>query len=92
MNKTKSKPTLIKINSQNISMLIDTGSTTTIIDKDTFKKIQKGKANIQLRKTKMKLFPYGADKPLEILRNFTAVLETNCKVTTYPHKKNLRYL
>ena len=47
MNTAKSKSTLIKINSKNISMLIDTGSATTIIDKETFKKIQKGKANTQ---------------------------------------------
>ena len=60
-------------------MLTDTGSTTTIIDKETFKKIQKRKANIQLRKSKMKLFPYGAEKPLEILGKFTTVLEINSK-------------
>ena len=79
MDKTKSKSALIKINSKKISMLTDTGSTTTIIDKETFKKIQKRKANIQLRKSKMKLFPYGAEKPLEILGKFTTVLETNSK-------------
>ena len=80
INKTKSKSALIKINSKNISMLMNTGSAATIIDKETFKKIQKGKANIQLRKTKMKLFPYGAEKPLEILGKFTTVLKTNNKV------------
>ena len=48
-------------------MLMDISLTTIIIDKETFKKNQKGKANIQLCKTKMKLFPYGAKKPLEIL-------------------------
>ena len=81
MTKTKSKSVLIKINSKNIPMLMDTGSATTIIDKETFKKEkQKGKANIQLRKAKMKLFPYEAKKPLEILGKFTAVLETNKKV------------
>ena len=58
MNKTKSKSALIKIISEKISMLMDTGSFKTIIDKETFKKIQKRKANIQLRKTKIKLFPY----------------------------------
>lgn len=79
MSTAKSKSTLIKINSKNISMLIDTGSATTIIDKETFKKIQKGKANIKLRKTKMKLFPYGAEEHLEIGK-FTTVLETNNKV------------
>lgn len=60
MNKTKSKSALIKIISEKISMLMDTGSFKTIIDKETFKKIQKRKANIQLRKTKIKLFPYGS--------------------------------
>ena len=60
MNKTKSKSALIKIISETISMLMDTGSFKTIIDKETFKKIQKRKANIQLRKTKIKLFPYGS--------------------------------
>ena len=80
MNKTKSKYALIKINSKDISILMDTGSATTIIDKETFKKIQKGKANIQLQKTKMKLFLYGAEKPLEVIGKFTTVLETNSKV------------
>ena len=60
MNKTKSKSALIKIISEKISMLMDTGSFKTIIDKETFKKIQKRKANIQLRKTKIKLFLYGS--------------------------------
>ena len=60
MNKTKSKSALIKIISEKISMLMDTGSFKAIIDKETFKKIQKRKANIQLRKTKIKLFPYGS--------------------------------
>ena len=60
MNKTKSKSALIKIISEKISMLMDTGSFKTIMDKETFKKIQKRKANIQLRKTKIKLFPYGS--------------------------------
>ena len=60
MSKTKSKSALIKIISEKISMLMDTGSFKTIIDKETFKKIQKRKANIQLRKTKIKLFPYGS--------------------------------
>ena len=59
---------------------MNTVSATTIIDKETFKKIQKGKANIQLRKAKMKLFLYGVEKPSEILGKFTTVLETNSKV------------
>ena len=80
MNKTKSKSALIKINSKNISVLMDTDSGATIIDNETFKKIQKGKANIQLHKTKMKPFPYGTEKPLEILGKFTTVLETINKV------------
>ena len=80
MNKTKSKSALIKTSSKNISMLMDTGSATTKIDKETLKKIQKGKANVQLRQTKMKLFPNGAEKPLQILEKFTTVLETNNKV------------
>ena len=80
INKTKSKSALIKINSKNISVLMDTDSGATIIDNETFKKIQKGKANIQLHKTKMKLFPYGVEKPLEILGKFTTLLETNNKV------------
>ena len=62
------------------SQIMNTGSAATIIDKETFKKIQKGKANIQLHKTKMKLFPYGVEKPLEILGKFTTLLETNNKV------------
>ena len=61
-------------------MLIDIGSATTIIDKEAFKKIQKGKTNIPLRKTKIELFPYGSEKPLEILGKFPTVLETSNKV------------
>lgn len=70
VNKTKLKSTLIKINSKKISMLMDTGSTTTVIRRESFRKTQKGKENIQLHKTKMKLLPYGAEKPLEILGKF----------------------
>ena len=39
MNKTKSKSALIKTNLKNISILMDTGSATTKIDKETPKKI-----------------------------------------------------
>ena len=44
MNKIKLKSALIKINSKNISMLIGTGSATTIIDKELVKKIKKKKS------------------------------------------------
>ena len=66
----------ITIEGVNVSMVIDSGSTTNVIDNSIFKKINKQKnPKIQLKKTVSKLYPY-ASKPSEVIGYFNALLET----------------
>ena len=66
----------ITIEGVNVSMVIDSGSTTNVIDNSTFKNINKEKnPKIQLKKTVSKLYPY-ASKPLQVIGYFNALLET----------------
>ncbi|XP_071485625.1 uncharacterized protein [Diadema antillarum] len=68
--------THVDINRIPCSMIIDTGCSRNIIDENTFKKL-----NMKLRKTSIKLFPYGASKPLTVLGTFTGLIETPRKTT-----------
>ena len=60
-------------------MLIDTGSSVTVIDKTTFQKLKEQNPNLTLQKTKTKLFPYGTNAPLPLMGKFQTTLETKTK-------------
>ena len=65
----------LKIDGISTSMMIDSGSTVTIIDKSTFENLKRKKPEIVLNKSVSKLYPY-ASKPLKLKGYFTALLET----------------
>ena len=90
ISKQKHKLRIIKANNTNIRVLIDSGSSATVLDRNTFDKITTKDPKIKLTTVKTKLFPYGTDTPLKILGKFTATLESNNKITitdVYRHRQ-----
>ena len=61
-------------------MLVDSGSSTTIIDRNTFNKIKRRKTKLFLRKTKVKLYPYGTKQPLKMFGKFETSIESERKI------------
>ena len=78
----KSPKHVLKINNVNTHVIIDSGSTVNLIDKNTFNRIQKNTKPIQLTKTRKKIFPYGVSKPLNILGYFDATIENTERIVT----------
>jgi len=80
--KQRTESAKIKVENVEIKMIIDSGSSINIIDKDTFEKIKKRNKNLVLSKNiKTKIFPY-ASKPLKTLGHFQATLETENKISS----------
>ena len=70
----KSPQTVVKINTVDTNMLIDTGATVNVIDEKTYQKLNK-----PYLEEARKLYPYASDKPLPVLGKFTATVEKgNC--------------
>ena len=61
--------------------MIDSGSSSNIIDESTFKRVQKKSLNIQLQKSKKRLFAFGSPTPLSVLGEFDFALESSSKIT-----------
>ena len=81
-SKEKTKSTKLAVNNVEITMIIDSGSSINIIDKNTFEEIKKENKNlVLLQNIKTKIFPY-ASKPVKTLGYFRATLETKNKITT----------
>lgn len=78
----KSTKTFLKINDVNTQVIIDSGSTVNLIDKNSFNQIQKNTKAIQLQKSRKKIFPYGISKPLDIIGCFTATIESTERIVT----------
>lgn len=58
-----------------IKLMIDTGCTTNVIDRETFSKIKSKYLNIVLKISKTKLYPY-ASQPVKVVGKFNALFET----------------
>ena len=70
----------VKINGTKVKMLIDSGSSVTIIDKNTFELLRQREPSIKLQKSKTKLYPYGSSEPLSLLGKFQTTLETRTRL------------
>eukprot|EP00057_Strongylocentrotus_purpuratus_P008996 XP_011663470.1 PREDICTED: uncharacterized protein K02A2.6-like [Strongylocentrotus purpuratus] len=66
----------ITIDGIRCSMIIDSGCSRNIIDEPTYKKL-----NVSLKKSSIRLFPYGSKTPLSVLGVFTGSLESQRKTT-----------
>ena len=70
---------VVKIDDDEVTMMIDSGATVNIIDKKTFSKITKR----NLSSIQTKVFTYGANEPLSLLGAFNAVVSfKNMRVPT----------
>ena len=73
----------LKIEDRQVQFLIDTGSSTNILNYRTFTLLQKHR-QFQLQKTKVKLVPYGAQENtnnLKVLGKLICLLESKHKLT-----------
>ena len=75
INVTNIKYRNIKIEGVNPKMVINSGSSTNVIDYLTFKRIEQSNSNIKLTKTVSKLYPY-ASELLKVIGYFNALMET----------------
>ncbi|XP_057298881.1 uncharacterized protein K02A2.6-like [Hydractinia symbiolongicarpus] len=58
-----------------IKLMIDTGCTTSVIDRETFSKLESKNLNVVLKSSKTKLYPY-ASQPVKVVGKFNALFET----------------
>ena len=72
--------TIVKINEQNVQMIIDTGASTDIIDKATFDRISVSR-KIKLQKSTAQIFAYGSDMPLKTYGKFETTIESKKAIT-----------
>ena len=55
-----------------VAMLIDSGASTNVIDKNMWLKLKLEKIKSVSKKSDKKLYAYGSDKPLKVLGTFSA--------------------
>ena len=72
---SKLPQTRIKLNDVECTLLLDTGTTTNILDEATYKKIGTPKLHVK-KKNRPKLQPYGGGKTLKVLGSCKVVTET----------------
>ena len=79
-NKTSSVH--VKIEGVTVSMIVDSGSTVSILDNKTFRKIQnKLSKQIHVKKSKAKIYPYASD-PIKTRGYFNTTIESTERFTT----------
>ena len=79
--KQKQPQVTVSIANIQIRVLIDSGSTVNIINEGTFKVIKRH-SNTNLVKSTAKIYPYGANKPLQVLGQLTATIAHDSTSTT----------
>ena len=81
MKTRKTKSVTAKIENVNVNIMIDTGSSVNLIDKNTYDKIYKRNESLKLKKTTTNIFPYESH-PLKLSGYFQASIETNKRFST----------
>ena len=77
----KTKSVNLKVEGVNIDMIVDSGSSVNIIDKESFRKIQqKLKREIKVKSSKAKLCPY-ASKPIKTIGYFETIIKSTLRVS-----------
>ena len=59
------------------NVILDTGSSVNLLNNSIFKKIQQKNPDINLKTSPYHVFPYRADKPIELLGQFTAEIKSD---------------
>ena len=71
----------VKVGGVFIRALIDSGSTTNVVDQYTWQYLKKQKVNAVSERTKKRLYPYGSKDPLTTMGKFTATAEIGDRKT-----------
>ena len=74
--KRKLREVTVQIEGVQTKMILDTGSTVNLIDKNTFDKICKRNKSLALKSTNSKIYPY-ASKPIKVLGCFQGTFENS---------------
>lgn len=64
-----------------VEMLIDSGASTNVIDKNLWSKLKQDKIKCVSRKSDQKLYAYGSKQPLNVLGTFSALVRVEGKET-----------
>ena len=64
-----------------VEMLIDSGASTNVIDKNLWSKLKQEKIKFVSRKSNKKLYAYGSTQPLNVLGTFSALVRVKGKET-----------
>ncbi|CAB3981251.1 Retrovirus-related Pol poly from transposon [Paramuricea clavata] len=72
----------VKINETDIRLVLDSGATTNILDSESFERIQKNNAKLQLEPTSIKIYPYNSTVPLPTTGKFEVQFCNGTKTTS----------
>ena len=72
-NHNKTEKVSVIVNKTKVQFLIDSGATVNLMDAQTFKAIKNKKST--LKKSQLKIFPYGSDKPLDLLGSYSTSVQ-----------------
>ena len=64
-----------------VEMLVDSGASTNVIDKNLWSKLKQDKIKCVLRKSDKKLYAYGSKQPLNVLGTFSTLVRVRGKET-----------
>ena len=82
LNAMTSRPKIrIHVKGHPVNILIDTGSSTNVMDGSTYKSM---KQQPKLCKSDTKVYAYGANEKVSLLGKFQALVETSDKITSAP--------
>ena len=74
---SKQPETVIRIANIPVKVILDTGSSVNLLNNSIFNKIQQQNPDIKMETSPYHVFPYGADKPIELLGQFTAKIKSD---------------
>ena len=82
---TRRPKTTVKVNKCKLAVILDSGASVNLVDKQDFDKLSKQNASIKLLTTNAQIFAYGAENPLSLLGKFEATVESvgNITVATF---------
>ena len=79
----------VKIGGQSISLMVDTGASINVLDRNTFEKLRA----VKLHPTKIKAYPFTSKQPVEFKGKFETMVESKSKycITTFyvMHEKDI---
>ena len=81
LQKRRKLQDILHINDIPVQMIIDSGASIDVIDKNTFEKITE-RIEIDLKRSKTKVFPYGGNKPLNMIGYFNGTIESKGRIVS----------